>query len=394
MKSLYSLMLLDQNEQWKRQEVNLTYLPDIIRTYLAICAGAGDIPVTRMLGDPPKGMNATGDSDIRNYYDRVSVDQNMHIKPALARLDQVLVRSALGTYDDTIFYNWNPLWQMDQMQRADIATKKANAFKIDADSGLIPTEVLTEARINQLIEDGTYPGLEQALDEYTQEQEAVPSGSEPVVDAMAKRIRRSRRQYRHDLRKTRRGTKGAMKAVTNAPKIAGMDKYMVDMKPRALQVTRKVLNATDILSWARKVGIKTLVNLNDLRLEIFCTDKEVDWLCAGEAYVWAENDDHTGKMIVNPGGPRAVEQDADGVVELEFASNQLVSRHCDFVYRFQSEDEAMAEYLDWHPCLVIANSDVRLPLEDVKAYQGMIQLGPEEFNEAPDPVMETLEGAE
>ena len=41
-------------------------------------------------------MNATGDSDTRNYYDRLQSDQVMRLQPALARLDEVLIRNALG----------------------------------------------------------------------------------------------------------------------------------------------------------------------------------------------------------------------------------------------------------------------------------------------------------
>jgi uncharacterized protein len=36
-----------------------------------IVSGAADIPVTRLLGQSPAGMNATGTSDMKNYHDRI-----------------------------------------------------------------------------------------------------------------------------------------------------------------------------------------------------------------------------------------------------------------------------------------------------------------------------------
>lgn len=387
MKSLYSTLALDTNEKWQRITTELRSLPDVVKTFIAICAGAGDIPVTRMLGDPPKGMNATGDSDIRNYYDRISTEQKTNYTPALARLDEVLVRSALGQYDPTIYYNWNPLWQMDQSQKAEIASKKANVFKIDSDSGLIPSAVLQKARINQLIEDGVYPGLEQDMEEYEAAQEAIPSeGPSNAVDSMIKRIKRKDRQYKHDLRNTRRGTKGALKK-TQMSHIPGLDSYLADMKPRSLQITRPVLNAKDILSWARKQGIKGLVPAANLAVLVYQTDQEVDWLRAGEpTNYWSNSNDKSGKLDIPAGGPRAVDQDEDGCIELEFASSALSSRHWDMIYRFEGDNEdAMRSAECWHPEIVIVeNATSRIVLDEIKAYQGPILLGPEEFSETLD----------
>ena len=43
----------------------------MVRTFLQVAAGAADIPVTRLLGQSPAGLSATGESDTRNYYDMI-----------------------------------------------------------------------------------------------------------------------------------------------------------------------------------------------------------------------------------------------------------------------------------------------------------------------------------
>jgi len=170
-KSIYRMLLLDKEEEWERITANFNTLPDIIRMYLLMASGAADIPATRLLGQAPVGMNATGDSDTRNYYDRIATEQETVLRPAFAKLDEVLIRSALGSRPDTIFYKWSPLWQMDEQQTAEVALKKAQVFKIDVDTGVLDGAVLKEARENQLIEDGTYPGIEQAIEEFGQDYE-------------------------------------------------------------------------------------------------------------------------------------------------------------------------------------------------------------------------------
>ena len=72
MKSINNLLLLGDGETWSRQSVDFGGLPEMVRTFLQVAAGAADIPVTRLLGQSPAGLSATGDSDTRNdaRYDR------------------------------------------------------------------------------------------------------------------------------------------------------------------------------------------------------------------------------------------------------------------------------------------------------------------------------------
>jgi len=179
-KSVVNALVLDAEETWERIGTNFGGMPEILQMYLQIAAGAADIPVTRFLGQSPAGLNSTGDSDLHNYYDRIASDQALRLSPAIERLDIAITRSALGNADPNIYYEWNSLWQMDEAQKAAIDKLKAEVAKFDVDSGLVPFEALAKGRCNQLIEDGTYPGLEAAIEEALLKQELVP---EEDVDA-------------------------------------------------------------------------------------------------------------------------------------------------------------------------------------------------------------------
>ena len=168
-KSVVNATLIDTAEEWERKQLTFSGMDGVMAMYLNIAAGAADIPATRLLGRSPAGENSTGESDMRNYYDRLQADQKVRIQPILSRLDEVLLRHVFGERDDDIYYEWAPLWQMDEEQKAAVQLAKAQAHKIDVDNGLINPDVLREARTNQLIEDGVYPGLEAAVDEFGKE---------------------------------------------------------------------------------------------------------------------------------------------------------------------------------------------------------------------------------
>jgi phage-related protein (TIGR01555 family) len=102
---MFNMLLLDGNgqsgptaggERWEQKQISFAQLPELIRQYLQIASAAADIPITRMLGESPGGLNSTGDADLRNYYDNVSARQKTELAPALNRLDEIIIRSALG----------------------------------------------------------------------------------------------------------------------------------------------------------------------------------------------------------------------------------------------------------------------------------------------------------
>lgn len=170
MKSMFNVTLLEggapgEGEEWQQKTLSFAGFPDLIASFLQIAAGAADIPVTRLLGQSPKGLNSTGDADIRNYYDNLASKQEMEMRPALTQLDEVIIRSALGSRPPEIWYDFVSLWQLSAKEQADIGKVKADTVKVINDTGLVAPEALSEAFTNQLIEDGLFPGLEQALAE-------------------------------------------------------------------------------------------------------------------------------------------------------------------------------------------------------------------------------------
>jgi uncharacterized protein len=182
-KSVINTIMIDGNEEWQRIQASLTGVPETLLTYMQIAAGAADIPATRFLGMSPTGLNATGESDIRNYYDRLAAEQETILTPTMTVLDEVLIRSALGDRPPEVWYEWNSLWQLSDAEKADIALKKAQAYQIDVMTAQLPTVALANARANQLIEDGVYPGLEKALEEAALEGDTIEEhNAEPEMD--------------------------------------------------------------------------------------------------------------------------------------------------------------------------------------------------------------------
>lgn len=355
MKSTFGMLIIDKEEDWKRIEQNFTSLPDVLKIYLLIVCGAADIPATRFLGQSPTGLSATGESDTRNYYDRTATEQKMEISPALSPLDQVLVRSALGEYPEGIFYNWNPLWQMTEAEKADIASKKATVMTADVNAALIPPDVLREARINQLIEDGTYPGLEQiyALSEAQAESEDETDPPE----------------------------EGGSSGEDDSSMLDRIRRKVADAQPRQLYIRRDVLNAEEIRAHYKAQGLEPMTPADQMHVTIIYTTNEVDWMKVEDDH-WVE--DENGGIRIKQGGPRMHDIFGPGLesraLVLMFTASSLSYRHM----RIRELVGATVSYEDYQPHITLTYHPAPgLDPSSLEPWRGEIVLGPEIF-EAPN----------
>src|SRR5690606_36306547 len=162
-KGINGALLLDSLEADDQNPANFASLKDIMMAFMQVVSGAADIPMTRLLGQSPGGLQSTGDADTRNYYDRISAHQELEMRPALEQLDNLIIRQALGTRPADVWYKWSSLWQTSDKEQSEIGKATADMIKTLADTKLIPDDAMSKAAVNVLSERGVMPGLEQAV---------------------------------------------------------------------------------------------------------------------------------------------------------------------------------------------------------------------------------------
>jgi len=163
LKSVNNMLLLGEGEEYDQKTLNFAGLSDIHIRIMQEVSGAADIPATRLLGQTPAGLQASGQSDLRNYYDMIQARQETSLRGALERCDRVVFASEGVELPREAYFSFNALWQETSTQKADNALKKAQATKALQSSGLIDEAALAKGVVSQLIEDGVYPGLDAAV---------------------------------------------------------------------------------------------------------------------------------------------------------------------------------------------------------------------------------------
>ena len=174
LKSINNILLLDKNETFDRKTYSFQGLRDILVQFLSIASSASDIPATRLLGQSATGLNATGDGDLDNYYDMVASGQEDVLEPELVKLDEVMVRSALGSFPPDWSFFFNPLKQMSELEESQVRLNNANAASIYVSSGIVPAYVVAD----KLIESNEYSGLTPELVDILKDIENEPPPDE------------------------------------------------------------------------------------------------------------------------------------------------------------------------------------------------------------------------
>ena len=125
-KSNYRMMMLDkESEDFTRVAVVFAGLADLMDKSAARIAAAADIPLTRFLGSSPGGLNATGESDLKNYYQSVASMRERMLPKPLRMLDEVIARDA--GLPEPLEYEWPSLLEMSEQEQADVKKTEAEA---------------------------------------------------------------------------------------------------------------------------------------------------------------------------------------------------------------------------------------------------------------------------
>jgi hypothetical protein len=156
MKSMINGIALDADDGYDKKSNNFASLADIDDRAMQKVSGASDIPLTRLLGISPSGMNATGESDMLNYHDNIQAIQENRIRPALEIMDSLIMKSEFNDLEKLEF-NFMPLKQLTEVELADISLKNANRDMMYLGQNVIKaTDILA-----QLSESGTYVSIDE-----------------------------------------------------------------------------------------------------------------------------------------------------------------------------------------------------------------------------------------
>ena len=143
----YGITLLGREDDYEQHPYSFAGVAEVYETFMMDMAGAAEIPATKLFGRAPQGMNSTGESDMKNYYDMIGQLQERDLKPALEKLLPVMSMSLWGEVPEDLEIVFEPLGSTTPAERAEIMGQFANPIIQAFSAGLISQKVaLSELR--------------------------------------------------------------------------------------------------------------------------------------------------------------------------------------------------------------------------------------------------------
>lgn len=144
-------------------ETPMAGVTDVVRQSLEIVAALNRTPAVKLLGISPSGFNATGESDIRNYYDHVLSQQEKVLRPPLQRILEALQVSLFGKVEPAIGFRFASLSETDE--NAKVLTQQA---KINNLCAVLDRDIVSAEEVRQILvadPDSGFDGLDPELPE-------------------------------------------------------------------------------------------------------------------------------------------------------------------------------------------------------------------------------------
>jgi phage-related protein (TIGR01555 family) len=132
------LTMIDSNDDLDIQgHQAFSGLSDALNQFGQQLSGALQIPLVRLFGQSPAGLNSSGESDLRTFYDHIRQQQRRHLLGGITTTYKLIAQSEGVTLPDDFAVDFRSLWDLDDVQKADVASKVGDTVSKAVDGGLI-----------------------------------------------------------------------------------------------------------------------------------------------------------------------------------------------------------------------------------------------------------------
>ncbi len=186
-----SIQILGENDSYETHQYTFGGIAQVYDCFMMDLAGAAETPVTKLFGRAPAGMNATGESDMQNYYDTIEEKQENELRPVYDKLLPIIMMSTFGAVPDDFDYEFNPVRRAPEDEMADLASKNTDSVTKAFQAGLISQKIALKELRQQSEQTGMWTNItdediEKADDEVMSPDEGMggmPMGGEEPMEA-------------------------------------------------------------------------------------------------------------------------------------------------------------------------------------------------------------------
>lgn len=139
------IRLVNKGDDIQQLQYSFSGLPEVMDSAMMDMAGATSIPVTRLFGRSPAGMNSTGESDEKMYRQTLEQERAIHITPALERLIPIVCHSAIGRFPAGAKFKYPSLIEIPPQEKASLIDQRLSPLERLFQANLLPGDAVLES---------------------------------------------------------------------------------------------------------------------------------------------------------------------------------------------------------------------------------------------------------
>jgi hypothetical protein len=143
------ISIIDINDRIEYAQYTFTGLDAVLIQMVQQLAGALGIPLVRFFGQSPAGLNSTGESDWRNYYDMIRTTQQRRLYTKVDFILDCVARSLRIKLPKGFTWSFNPLWQLQDAEKSSIANQITTTVLSAFEAGVLPNSAIVLKELKQ-----------------------------------------------------------------------------------------------------------------------------------------------------------------------------------------------------------------------------------------------------
>jgi len=141
----FGVWAIDQEEDLLHMQTSLSELSNLLSNYQDQMCIPARITNLKLLGNAPAGLNASGDSELETWHETISGMQERDIRRALENIFKIIQLSEFGEIKKNIFFEFRPLDELSEKEKAEIVDIRITSVTKAADSQLVSSEEARDA---------------------------------------------------------------------------------------------------------------------------------------------------------------------------------------------------------------------------------------------------------
>lgn len=141
-RGILTTVAVDADDAYEVLDASVGGIDALLNGFRIALAASSGIPMPILFGEAVKGLGSTGEGELTTYHSRIRAAQERSLRPAMERFASVLwAQKSLGMAEPERWrLQFNPLWSPSESELADVALKKAQARKAEAETLVIVSD--------------------------------------------------------------------------------------------------------------------------------------------------------------------------------------------------------------------------------------------------------------